>query len=66
MQAAALIQLALALLPLVEEGVEQFIAWINSLRAAAMQRGEWTEEQQEAYRAALFAKTSDPAYKPDA
>lgn len=65
MQLAAIIQLALALLPLVEEGVEEFIAWIKSLRDAAIQSGEWTPQQQEAFRAALFAKTQDSAYLPD-
>ena len=65
MPIAAIIQLALALLPLVEAGVPQFIAWIQALRGAASQAGEWTAEQEAAYRAALFAKTADPAYKPD-
>jgi len=66
MGTAAAIQLALALLPMVQTGVTEFIAWINSLRAAAQQAGEWTPEQEAAYRAALLAKNNDPAYKPDA
>lgn len=65
MTTAAILQLALALLPLVQTGVPQFIAWIDSLVATAKQAGEWTDEQDAAYRAALFAKTGDPAYKPD-
>ena len=65
MSTAAIIALALQLLPLIETGVPEFIAWINALRAAAQQSGEWTDVQEAAYRAALFAKTSDPAYQPD-
>jgi hypothetical protein len=65
MPIAAAIQLGLALLPLVETGVTEFIAWIASLRAAALQTGEWTDEQEAAFRASLYAKTKDPAYIPD-
>jgi len=60
-----LIQLALALLPTVTTGIKEFIAWIDSLKGAAQQSGEWTADQEAAYRAALFAKTNDPAYAPD-
>ena len=65
MPAAAILQLAIALLPLVQTGVGEFIAWMSSLRTAAKQSGEWTAEQDLAFRAALFAKTNDPAYQPD-
>lgn len=65
MPVAAIIQLAIALLPLVQTGVSEFITWINSLRAAAQATGEWTAEQEAAFRAALYAKTNDPAYAPD-
>lgn len=65
MQAAAIIQLALALLPLVHTGITEFIAWITSLKAALQANDEWTPEQEAAFRAALFAKTNDPAYAPD-
>ena len=64
MGTAAAIQLGLALLPLIEQGVPQFIAWITSLKAAAQQAGEWTDAQEADYRAALLAKTGDPAYQP--
>lgn len=66
MDIAAIIQLAIALLPLVTTGVTEFIAWLGALKATAQQSGEWTSDQEAAYRAALFAKTGDPAYKPDA
>jgi hypothetical protein len=65
MSVAALIALALQLLPLVTTEVAKFIAWIQALRSAAQQAGEWTPEQENAYRVALFSKTQDPAYQPD-
>jgi hypothetical protein len=65
MNLASIIALALQLLPMVETGVTEFISWITSLRTAAQQTNEWTDAQELAYRAALFAKTNDPAYAPD-
>lgn len=65
MEITAIVQLALALLPLVQTGVTEFIVWLNSLKAAAQQAGEWTDEQDAAFRAALYAKTGDLAYGPD-
>lgn len=65
MNAAAIVQLAIALLPLVQTGVSEFIQWISVLRGSLQQSGEWTPEIEAAYRAALFAKTRDPAYLPD-
>lgn len=65
MQAAAILQLALALLPLVQTGVQEFIGFINAIKTSLQASGEWTPEQDAAYRAVLYAKTSDPAYKPD-
>ncbi len=65
MSTAAIIQLAIVLLPLVQTGVPEFIAWINSLKSAAQQAGEWTPEQEAAFRAAILAKSSDPAYITD-
>jgi len=66
MPIASIIALALQILPLVTTAVPEFIAFINSLRSAAQQANEWTPDQEAAYRAALFAKSNDPAYKPDA
>jgi len=65
MPASAILQLALAILPLVQTGVLDFIKWLNSLKTAVEQTGEWTDEQEAAFRAALFAKTGDLAYGPD-
>lgn len=65
MSAAVILQFALQLLPLVETGVPQFIAWLHTLRIAAQQAGEWTQAQDDAFLAAIKAKESDPAYQPD-
>lgn len=65
MQTIAILQLALAILPLVNTGVGQFILWLNTLKEAAEQTGEWTEEQEKAFRLALYNKTGDLAYGPD-
>jgi hypothetical protein len=62
----AWIPVLIAALPMIQTGVTEFIAWLNTLVAAAKQSGEWTPEEDAAYRAALFAKTNDPAYKSDA
>ena len=66
MNPASLIALSLQLLPLVKTGLTEFVAWINSLRAAAIANGEWTPEQQEAYRTALLDADIQPWEQPDA
>jgi hypothetical protein len=65
MTPAIAFQLAIALLPLVETGVQEFIAWIESLKSTLQQTDEWTNDQDVAFKLALLAKTGDPAYKPD-
>lgn len=66
MSANAILQIALAALPLIQTGVPQFVAWLQSLRSAAKQAGEWTDAQEQQFRTALVLKAqSDPAYKPD-
>lgn len=64
MSAAAIIQIAMTVLPLIQAGVPEFIAFINSLKGTVEQAGDWTPELQEQYRAALWASTKDPAYQP--
>lgn len=66
MNTTAALQLGLALLPLVQAGVGEFIQWLAALRTALQQTGEWSPEQEAGYRQALLAKTGDPAYQPDA
>ena len=65
METAAVIQLAIALLPMVQTGITEFVAWITALRSASMQAGEWTDAQEEAYRKAMLDKGISPAYLPD-
>lgn len=54
MQAISLIELALTLLPKITVGVTQFVAWLNTLRAAAKQDGIWTAEYEAAWVEALL------------
>lgn len=65
MTAIALAQIAIQLAPIVETGAAQLWGFINSVRAAAAQTGEWTPEIEAAYRASLQATHRDPAYQPD-
>jgi hypothetical protein len=65
MTTAAILQLALQLLPLITTGVPEFIKWIESLKSTLQQAGEWTPELDTAYRAALWAHNQDPAFQPD-
>lgn len=59
------IQLGLAVLPIVETAVPEFIAWLTSLRGAAQQADEWTPEQDADFEAAIDLKKSDPKWQPD-
>lgn len=63
--ALALLPLVLQYLPTVEVGVEQLIAWVSGVRAAAQQSNVWTADQETAYMAALQATKNDPAWQPD-
>jgi len=65
MQAAALFQIAMAALPLVTMGVNEFIKWIESIKTHLQQTGEWTIEQEAQFVAGVKAKNADPAYQPD-
>ncbi len=59
------IQIALALLPLVQTGVAEFVNWINALRTIAQQDDEWTAAQEETWRDALIDKGFPPEDLPD-
>lgn len=65
MGTAQLIQLGLALLPMVTSEVEAFINWLERLRTSARQTAEWTPEQDAAFDAAILAKRNAPEYQPD-
>lgn len=66
MTTAAIIKIALALLPEVRTGITELVAFIAKLRAAAIQTGEWTEEFESAWRAGLLAQELRPEEVPDA
>lgn len=59
------LQMVVAALPYVDAGVEKLIAWINAVRQAAKQSGEWTPEMEAAWRSGLWARTKAPEYRPD-
>lgn len=65
MSNAALMRMALALLPEIQVGVENFIAWINALRASASQANDWTAGQEMAWREALLDANVKPEELPD-
>lgn len=60
----ALAQIAIQLLPTVTTGVSELITFINRVRTATQQTGEWPASTEAAYRASIFATTKDPAYAP--
>lgn len=60
-----LLPIVLQYLPTIETGAEHLWAWVTSVRAAAQQSGEWTDENETQFRAALQAAGKDPAYQPD-
>lgn len=65
MQAAlALVPLIIQLLPTITVGAEKLVAWIQQIRSAAQQTGEWTDDLEKQYQASLILTASDPAYKP--
>jgi hypothetical protein len=57
---------ALQYLPTVVTEVEHLWAWIQGVRNASQQTAEWTPEIETAYQRALLARTTAPAYQPDA
>lgn len=66
MQTIALLELGLTLLPKVTVGVTDFVNWVNTLRAAAQQSGEWTPEYEAQWRAGLLSQQLAPEEVPDA
>jgi hypothetical protein len=63
--ALALLPIVLKYLPTVESGAEHLWAWVMSIRTAAQQSAEWTDEMENQFRATLQACGKDPAYQPD-
>lgn len=66
MSTIAALEVGLLLLPKVTTGLTQFVAWVNSLRTALQQTGEWTAEYEAAWRAALLSHDLRPEEIPDA
>lgn len=66
MTPALAIQLGLLILPKLQTGILQFVAWINANRTAMQQSGEWTIEHEAAWKEALLAKNLRPEEIPDA
>ena len=64
MSAGAILMVALQFLPMIQTGVAEFLAWLEVLRSAAIQTGEWTPEQDAAFVAAVRAHKNDPAWQP--
>ena len=66
MTAIAVAQAILALMPLITTGTENLVAFIEKVRSAAQQTGEWPPEAEAAYQARILAKADSPAAQPDA
>ena len=61
----AILPTLIQLIPVVTAGVENLIAFIQSIRTAAQQTAEWTPAMESAFLDALLARANSPAYKPD-
>jgi hypothetical protein len=60
-----ILQTVLAILPYAQTGVEKLIGFVQAVRKAMQQSGEWTPQLETDYRAALWAKTGKKQYQPD-
>lgn len=60
-----LAQLAITLLPKIQTGITELINFINTVKTAAQQTGEWTPEMDQAFRDSLIEAGQDPAAQPD-
>ncbi|MGB7767439.1 MAG: hypothetical protein WBN22_01100 [Verrucomicrobiia bacterium] len=63
--ALAIAQIIIPLLPTLGGDVVSLIDWINSIRSAAQQTGEWTPAMDQAFHQALVAAGQTPAWTPD-
>ena len=64
-KALALLPVILAAIPTITTGVNYLISWVESVRQALKQSGEWTPEMETAFLNSLVATKTDPAYQPD-
>lgn len=61
-----LIPQILAAIPIATQAITATIKWIESIRAAAQQSGEWTPEAENAFVAWMANTLSDPKWMTDA
>lgn len=61
----ALLPQLMALIPSITVGVQHIILWVQSIRSAAQQSGEWTPELENQFIAMLVSTTTNPAWMPD-
>lgn len=64
--ALALIPQLISLLPLLETGGAELIAFISKVRNAAIQTGAWTPAMDKAFLDSLIAMSQKQAWKTDA
>lgn len=65
MPAVAIAKVVLALLPFVTSGAQYLLEFVRSVRAAALQTGEWPPDVETAYQERLLAKAEKPEAQPD-
>ncbi len=65
MQAVAIAQAILALMPLVTSGVQHLFAFVSGVRAAAQQYNEWPPEAEEAFQRELLRQADAPESQRD-
>jgi hypothetical protein len=62
--ALAIARILIPLIPSIEGDIVSLVSWISNVRAAAKQTGEWTDVDDQKFRAAVIAAgQADPAYK---
>ncbi len=61
----ALLPNVLQLIQLAVPGVENLIAWVNTIRTSAQQTGEWTPALESSFVTALVAYSQAPEWQPD-
>jgi hypothetical protein len=63
--ALALAHIVIPLLPSIEGDISGLVKWISSVRTAAKQTGEWSDELDIKFRTCLVAAGQEPPYALD-
>jgi hypothetical protein len=50
---------------MIQGDITALISWINNIRTATKQTGEWDDATEAAWRAGVVAMGKDPAQQPD-